>query len=226
MFHKIGSAVGDRYVQSTCGWIKRVGSPGSTAADRHIGCVLPGGDSRCGHPPLWATGRVAWCLGYQIGFPDDATAIRRKGIHPPFHSFQISKGITNKNKSVPGDRCRAYYLACLGVSDCCCPQALAGFEVIRQYTAVQGATEQTAVQVRSATVDQYWRVGFVVLMRTPVLPAVGRIDRENVLRGGPDQSTVDHDGATVEILMQMGVVAAQYFQSANGLRIDLAQRRV
>src|SRR2546427_12212799 len=30
---------------------------------------------------------------------------------------------------------------------------------------------QTAVQVRSATVDQYWRVGFVVLMRTPVLPA-------------------------------------------------------
>src|SRR5258706_12993611 len=63
-------------------------------------------------------------------------------------------------------------------------------------------------------------------MRTPVFPAVGWINRENILRGGKDQSTVDHDGATVEILMQMGVVAAEYSQAANVLRIDLAQWRV
>src|SRR5258708_38250717 len=63
-------------------------------------------------------------------------------------------------------------------------------------------------------------------MRTPVLSAGGRIDGEGVMHGGADQRTVDHEGAGIEILMQMGVVAAQDLQSANGLRIDLVKRRV
>src|SRR3981189_3754342 len=62
-------------------------------------------------------------------------------------------------------------------------------------------------------------------MRTPVLSASGRINGEGVMHGGADQRTVDHQGAGIEILMQMGVVAAQDFQSANGLRIDLVTRR-
>src|SRR5260221_12856490 len=63
-------------------------------------------------------------------------------------------------------------------------------------------------------------------MRTPVLSAGGRINGEGVMHGGADQRTVDHQGPGIEILMQMGVVAAQDFQSANGLRIDLVNRRV
>jgi hypothetical protein len=63
-------------------------------------------------------------------------------------------------------------------------------------------------------------------MRTPVLSAVGWINRENVMRGGADQPIVDHEEAGIEILIQAGVVAAQHFQSANAVRIDLAERRV
>src|SRR5258705_12020363 len=63
-------------------------------------------------------------------------------------------------------------------------------------------------------------------MRTPVLSAGGRINGEGVMDGGADQRTVDHKGSGIEILMQMSVVAAQDFQSANGLRIDLVKRRV
>ncbi len=46
------------------------------------------------------------------------------------------------------------------------------------------------------------------------------------MHGGADQRTIDHEGTGIEILMQIGVVAAQDFQSANGLRIDLVKRRV
>src|SRR5258708_39687178 len=63
-------------------------------------------------------------------------------------------------------------------------------------------------------------------MGTPVLSAVGRVNRENVVYRGADQRTVDHERGRIEVLIQMGVVAALYFQSANGLRIDLAKRRV
>src|SRR5260221_14165489 len=63
-------------------------------------------------------------------------------------------------------------------------------------------------------------------MGTPVLSAVGRVNRENVVYGGADQRTVDHERGRIEVLIQMGVVAALHFQFANGLRIDLAKRRV
>jgi len=121
-----------------------------------------------------------------------------------------------------GDRCRVDYLACLGIRDRGGPQALAGFEVIGQYPSVQGPTKQTAVQVSSATIDRQEGEGFVVFMRTPDLLAVRRINRDNIKLGGKDESTVNHDGACLETLTQMGVVGTQYLQSVHVLRIDLA----
>ena len=101
------------------------------------------------------------------------------------------------------------------------PNALAGFEVVSQHPPVLGAAKQQAVHVGGAAIDRQKAGGFVVLMRPPILVAVGGIEREDIVFGGADQGVVHHDRAGLEACVLSGVVGAQNLQVANILRIDL-----
>ena len=117
-------------------------------------------------------------------------------------------------------------LADFRVRDCRFPNSLAGFEVVSQHPPILGAAKQQAVHVGGAAIDRQKAGGFVVLMRAPILVAIGGVERENIMFGGADQGAVHHDRAGLEAGVLPGVVSAQNFQLADILRIDLAELRV
>ena len=94
------------------------------------------------------------------------------------------------------------------VRDRRCPNSLAGLEVIGQHPPVLGAAKQHAVQVGGASVGRQ-KSGGIVLVRSPVLGASRRIERENIEFGRADQRVVHHDQAGLEGGELIDVVSAQ-----------------
>jgi hypothetical protein len=63
-------------------------------------------------------------------------------------------------------------------------------------------------------------------VRAPILVAVGGVDREDIVFGGPDQRAVHLDQAGLEAGELLGVVSAQYLQPAGIPDVDLTELRV
>ena len=63
-------------------------------------------------------------------------------------------------------------------------------------------------------------------MRAPILVAVARIERENVVLGGSDQRVIDHDRTGLETCVLLGIVNAEHLQPVHILRVDLGKRGI
>ena len=175
-----------------------------------------------------SAGRVARGFGHQIEFPDDLAGLCVERIHAPLHALVVSAGIADEDEAVPGDRGGRCRLAEFRVRDCRFPNSLAGFEVVSQHPPVLGAAKQQAVHVGGAAIDRQKAGGFVVLMRAPILVAIGGVERENIVfgqcRSGRRSPSMIRPSLEAGVLL--GVVGAQNLQLANILRIDLAKLRV
>ena len=212
------------HVQFSGYGIERVRRPGRAAADRKSRRVSPGRRIEL-RGALRAAGPIALSLGHEVELPHDFAGFGVERIHPPLAAFGVAARIADKNQSVPRDRGGGDELALVPVGNGCLPDSLAGLEVIGQHPSILGSAKQRAVEIRRPAHGGEDR-GRDVLARAPILLASRRVDRKNIGQGRADQSPIDHDKAWLEARVLSGVVRAQDLQPADGLGVDLAQRRI
>src|SRR5262249_37399347 len=121
----------------------------------------------------------------------------------------------------PGDRSGRGALALLGVPDRGFPDAFAGLEIVSEDTGILGAAEKHAVQIRHAAIDLLGGGRNVILMRTPILAAGRRIDREDVERGREDQRAVYLQKPGIETGILLRIIGAENFELVSVCSVDL-----
>ena len=169
--------------------------------------------------------RVALDFGNEKELPDDLAGLRLEREHVALAALEVPARIADEDEAVRRDRGRRHRLAMFRVRDCRFPNSLAGLEVIGQHPPVLGAAKQHAVHVGGASVGRQ-KGGGIVLVRSPILGASRRVERENIELGRADQSVIHHDQTGLKGGELIDVVRAQDLQLTDILRVDLAELRV
>ncbi len=219
---EIGSRVSARHIQQTGGRIQSVGRPGGAAGDGCAGRVFPGRHVK-GRRALGPACDITLGLRHEVKFPDDLAGLGVESVHAPLHTLDVSPRIADKNEAVPCNRGGGHGFAFLGIGDRHLPEALSGLEIISQDAAVLGATKQFAVHISGPAIDALRRRRRVIFVGTPILAAIGRINRENIVFRRSDQSTVDFDQPAREARVLARVVGAKNFQIADIFPVDQAK---